>query len=75
MAWPAATSSFNTTPLERPNGSSLSSWATVAFSQMPETVTDLHILLLEHLRRTVARLPTRNPDYDPSKPESGTYKM
>ena len=44
-------------------------------SQMPEKVTQLHNLLLEHLRRTEARLPTTNTEYDPSKPETGTYKM
>ena len=44
-------------------------------SQMPEKVRELHNLLLEHLRRTKARPPIKNPDYDPSKPETGTYKM
>lgn len=44
-------------------------------SRLPDEVVELHQRLLDHLRRTKARLPTRNPDYDPSKPETGTYKM
>lgn len=31
-------------------------------SQMPQKVAELHKLLLEHLRRTKARLPARNPE-------------
>ena len=44
-------------------------------SSMSRKVTELHALLLEHLRQTQARLPIKNPDHDPSKPETGTYKM
>ncbi len=44
-------------------------------SQMPEKVTQLHNLLLERLRRTEARFHTKNADYDPSKPETGTCRM
>jgi len=44
-------------------------------AKMPKKATDLHNLLLEHLRQTKARLPVRNPQHDPSKPETGTYKM
>ena len=42
---------------------------------MPAKLTELHNLMLEHLRHTQARVPTKNADYYPSKPETGTYKM
>ena len=44
-------------------------------SGMPEKVAELHKALMDHLRQTEARLPTRNPLHDPTKPETGTYKM
>jgi len=44
-------------------------------SELPEKAAELHERLLDHFRRTEARLPMRNPDYDASKPETGTYKM
>lgn len=44
-------------------------------SKLPDKADELHKQLLDHLQRTEARLPTRNPDHDASKPETGTYKM
>ena len=35
--------------------------------KLPEKTAELHRLLMEHLRGTEARLPVKNPDYDPSK--------
>ena len=44
-------------------------------SELPRKVTELHALLEEHLQQVEARLPIKNPDYDASKQETGTYKM
>ena len=44
-------------------------------SELPRKVAELHALLEEHLHRVEARLPIRNPNYDASKQETGTYKM
>ena len=44
-------------------------------SELPRKVAELHALLEEHLHQVEARLPIKNPDYDASKQETGTYKM
>ena len=43
--------------------------------QMRTRARELHSLLLEHLRQMEARLPIENPDYNPHKPETGTFEM